>query len=104
MVNALTSAESGNPKPAVENNNKREIKRGKDKKLDGNGSVTPKKRPARGRFICWFPHRDATFWGSTLFFVDAGVKTCDESNKLLVSGATWDMLGFVGQFTDHALC
>ena len=104
MVNAVKSAESGNPKPAVENNNKREIKRVKDRKLDGNGSVTPKKRPARGRFICWFPHRYATFGDNALFFVDAGVKTCDESNKLLVSGATWDMLGFVGQFTDHALC
>ena len=42
MVNAVKSAESGNRKPAVENNNKREIKRVKDRKLDGNGSVTPK--------------------------------------------------------------
>ena len=67
MVNAVKSAESGNPKPAVEDNNKRQIKRVKDKKLDGNGSVTPKKRPARGRFICWFPHRDATFGDNTLF-------------------------------------
>ena len=89
MVNAVKSAESGNPKPAVEDNNKRQIKRVKDKKLDGNGSVTPKKRPARGRFICWFPHRYATFRDNTEFFVDAGVKSCDESNKLLGSRATW---------------
>ena len=67
MVNAVKSAESGNPKPAVEDNNKRQIKRVNDKKLDGNGSVTPKKIPARGRFICWFPHRYATFGDNTLF-------------------------------------
>ena len=67
MVNAVKSAESGNPKPAVEGNNKRQIKRVKDKNLDGNGSVTPKKRPARGKFLCWFLHRSATFGGNALF-------------------------------------
>ena len=96
MVNAVKSAESGNRKPAVEDNIKRQIKRVKDKKLDGNGSVTAKKRPARGWFICWFPHRYATFGDNTQFFVDAGVKSCDGSNKLLVRGATcwalWDSL------------
>ena len=67
MVNAVKSADSGNRKPAVEDNDKRQIKRVKDKKLDGNRSVTPKKRPARGRFICWLPHRYATFGDNTFF-------------------------------------
>ena len=67
MLNAGKSAESGNPKPAVEDNNKRVIKRVKDKKLDGNGSVAPKKRPARGKFLCWFLHRSATFGDNAPF-------------------------------------
>ena len=89
MVDAVKSAEAGNQKPVVEDNNKRQIKRVKDKKLDGNGSVTPKKRPARGRFICWFPHRYATFGGGTThFFRGCWSKSCDESIILLGSGAT----------------
>ena len=89
MAKSVNLTETVNPNPpAVTINNKRQIKRVKIKKLDGNGAVTPKKRPARGRFICWFPHRYAKFGDNTLFFVDAGLKTCDESNILLVIGAT----------------
>ena len=90
MVNAVKSAESGNPKPAVENNNKREIKRVKDRKLDWNAAVTPKKRPARGKFLCWFPHRSATFGDNTLFSWMLE-QTCD-IYILSGSGAIWDGL------------
>ena len=62
MAKSVNLAETVNPKPPdVTINKKRQIKRVKNKKLDGNGTVTPKKRPARGKFLCWFLHRSATF-------------------------------------------
>ena len=105
MTKTVNLADTVCSKPAGDtSNSKRQIKRVNEKNLEEKQTVTPKKRPARGRFICWFPHRYATFGDNALFFVDAGVKTCDESNKLLVSGVTLDMLGYLGQFTNHTVC
>ena len=68
MAKSVNLAETVNPNPPdVTINNKRQIKRAKNKKLDGNGSVTPKKRPARGKFLCWFLHRSATFGDNAPF-------------------------------------
>ena len=68
MAKSVNLAETVNPNPPdVTINNKRQIKRVKIKKPDGNGSVTPKKRPARGKFLCWFPHRSATFGDNAPF-------------------------------------
>ena len=62
MAKSANLAETVNPNPPnVTTNNKIQIRRAQNKKLDGNGSVTPKKRPARGKFFCWFLHCSATF-------------------------------------------
>ena len=68
VAKSVNLAETVNPNPPDKKiNNKRQIKRVKNKKLDENGSVTPKKRPARGKFLCWFLHRSATFGDNAPF-------------------------------------
>ena len=65
MAKSVNLAETVNPNPP--DVTIKQIKRVKNKKLDGNGSVTPKKRPARGKFLCWFLHRSATFGNNAPF-------------------------------------
>ena len=56
MAKSVNLAETVNPTPP--DVTIKHIKRVKNKKLDGNGSVTPKKRPARGKFLCCVLLRD----------------------------------------------
>ena len=52
MAKSVNLAETVNPNPP--DLTIKQIKRVKNKKLDGNESVTRKKRPARGKFLCCF--------------------------------------------------
>ena len=62
MVNVVKSTDTVNLNPAGDTSNKkRQNKRVKEKNLEEKQNVTPKKRPARGRFPRRFLHRTAVF-------------------------------------------
>ena len=68
MTKTVNLADTVYSKPAGDTrNNKRQIKRMKEKNLEEKQTVTPKKRPARGRFICWFLHCTAAFGDNAVF-------------------------------------
>ena len=67
MANPVKTADSVKSKLAGDaSNNKRHAKNLK-KNLEQKPTITPKKRPARGRLLCLFPHRTAMV-GTMLFF------------------------------------
>ena len=66
-ANPVKTADAVNSKLAGDaSNNKRNTKNLK-KNLEQKLMITPKKRPARGRLLCLFPHRTAMV-GTMLFF------------------------------------
>ena len=68
MTKTVNLADTVYSKPAGDtSNNKRQIKRMKEKNLEEKQTVTPKKRPAKGRFIWWFLHCTAAFGDNAVF-------------------------------------
>ena len=67
MANPVKTADTLHSKLAGDaSNNKRDTKNLK-KNLEQKQTITPKKRQARGRLLCLFPHRTAMV-GTMLFF------------------------------------
>ena len=83
MANPVKTADTVNSKLADDvTNNKRNTQNLK-KNLEQKATITPKKRPARGRLLCLFPHRTAMV-GQCCFFIAAQTKTCDENDTYYI--------------------
>ena len=78
MPKTVNSADTVNSNQAGgTNNNKRQTKRIKQKNLEEKRTVTPKKRPARGRFLCRFLYRTAAFLDNAVFSLMGHTVKCE---------------------------
>ena len=67
MANPVKTADTVNSKLAGDDSNDKRSTKNLKKNLEQKATITPKKRPARGRLLCLFPHRTAMV-GTMLFF------------------------------------